>query len=156
MPQIDSIRLAARPIIELGSLTHSPTHRDWQLHTLPTAAPVRPPFHGTAERGGGEEEKRRESRYVGYFANSMSNRSHRIGPSLSLRWKGRVRGGGQWWPARPAPARLAVAIQCNGMCQRRIPLCLPSFALFAECRERDGRPTSCASRFTTVYRRRSS
>ena len=148
MPQIDSIRFAVRPLvcqlyersrspIELGSLTHSPTHCDDCIH-YPLKRPIgrgrcRPPFHGTAERRGEEEKNRRESRYVGYFANSMSNRSHRIGPSLrppSLSLSPLERPRARWWSMVARP-------QCNGMCQRRIPLCLPSFALFAECRERE-------------------
>ena len=128
MPQIDSIRLACSlvsPLAHRARSAHSATH-PLTVTAYITHRRRRLPFHGTAER---EEEKEKGlsnlDTYVGYFANSMSNRScHRIGlRPLSL----------SGIAARAVVARLLLAVW-------HVPTTnstLPSFALFAECRRRD-------------------
>ena len=97
MPQIDSIRLACSlvsPLAHRARSAHSATH-PLTVTAYITHRRRRLPFHGTAER---EEEKEKGlsnlDTYVGYFANSMSNRScHRIGLRPLSLWNCRARGG---------------------------------------------------------------
>ena len=138
MPQIDSIRLAARarpfarPFAHRARLTiHSPTHRAC-IHyitrrraALPRRPQVRPPSLSWKRR---KRRRRGESRYVGYFANSMSNRSHRSGrgsPFSSLL------GSGPSGMAAIVSVRPAMGVQWHVPTTNSTPP--SSFALFAEC-----------------------
>ena len=155
MEQSARARLLVRSPIELGSLTHPLTVPAYI--TLPAATPpapaIRPPSLSWKLR---ERRRRGESRYVGYFANSMSNRSHRSGrgsPS-PLFWV-------LAWPrscssvrlsVRPA-GRPAMGVQWHVPTTNSTPP--SSFALFAEC-ARERRTTDlfmCAACGAIVFQR---